>query len=239
MPSRLVSRRQSKSWDHLQRAIPSSEEGPGTLSHQLVAVHVKTDGGRSEDKFYLDFKSDHIRDRIRDQLGVIQIRKALSMLRVCLFVSHTASLGGLLFECLAHQYLSGLTETPLALPPLLRMQRHPNGRTFRVDDALSTAASTATRSLPIRRRTIGEFQWDNSKDLELTLPLETHFYIPKAQNNPLLDSFMIEYNGNVATLWIFQMTVGKTHGGSARGYDLIASVEKFVRGQLHKRANAV
>ncbi|PCH39012.1 hypothetical protein WOLCODRAFT_158538 [Wolfiporia cocos MD-104 SS10] len=50
---------------------------------------------------------------------------------------------------------------------------------------------------------------------------------------------MIEYDGNAATLWIFQMTVGKAHGGSARGYNLIATVKKFIRGQLHERAKAV
>ncbi|PCH42713.1 hypothetical protein WOLCODRAFT_138046 [Wolfiporia cocos MD-104 SS10] len=224
------------SWDELQRGIPSDKKGPGEFSHRLVAVHVKTDGNiATVDDFYLDFTSGHIRDRVRDRLGDLQVEQALSMLRSCLYIPDAASLGGVIFENLAHRYLSGSTATPLELPRLLPMRRLSTGRTFRTDDASSTPASTATPSLPIRKRTIVALEWDEFKDLELK---REHFYVPKAKNNPLFDSFMIEYDGNAATLWIFQMTVGKKHGGSERGYALIARIEESVRRQLRERANA-
>ncbi|PCH39020.1 nucleoside triphosphate hydrolase protein [Wolfiporia cocos MD-104 SS10] len=126
----------------------------------------------------------------------------------------------------------------MPLPPVLATSTYNSVVTFRPAE-LSTTASTTTPSLSIRARKLEGFKWDNSKDLELELPLDEHFYIPNAQSDPLFDAFMVEYNGNAATLWIFQMTVDKNHDGSARGYGLITNVEKIVRGQLHERAKAV
>ena len=78
---------------------------------------------------------------------------------------------------------------------------------------------------------IKENSLDNIDDLEAV------YYIPTAVNNPLFDSFTfgLKESIDVATpiVWIFQMTIGKAHRGSGKGYDLIKLVKK--RAEIYER----
>ncbi|KZT05395.1 uncharacterized protein LAESUDRAFT_714932 [Laetiporus sulphureus 93-53] len=233
MRARLLHAVRNVTWADLRKGLPS--DNPGELSHRIVAVIVKPADGPAEDQFFLGFKSDHIQREVEDRLKLTQIDDAFSLLRNCLVTPRGTSLGGFVFENLANSYLSGLTPTTPEYPSLLPMRRSPQGRTF-VAPEMPVVASTPTLSLPIRRRTRTKFEVNKSSAVRLKLPVDECFYIPISQNNPLFDSFMIECDDDGATLWIFQMTVGKEHRGSASGYDIITGIEEFVRRQLRQHA---
>ena len=60
--------------------------------------------------------------------------------------------------------------------------------------------------------------------------LEAMYFVPAAVNNPLFDSYIFELKESVdmvtPIVWIFQMTIGKSHKGSEKGYNHIKLVKK-------------
>ncbi|KZT10693.1 uncharacterized protein LAESUDRAFT_345539 [Laetiporus sulphureus 93-53] len=119
-----------------------------------------------------------------------------------------------------------------------------NHRTFKTATSSVPPSSTSSSllSLPIRSRKIVHVEFEKDKNLELDLPLDHYLYIPSAEDNLSFDSSFVEYRDTddavTATIWIFQMTVSTGHHGASAGYELVSSVEDFVRQQTQERTRS-
>ena len=66
--------------------------------------------------------------------------------------------------------------------------------------------------------------------------LETKaYYWPLAKNNPLFDAFTVEFKGSSAVLWIIQIMMSRSHGGSGAGYRNIRNIIAKLKDQLRHK----
>lgn len=66
------------------------------------------------------------------------------------------------------------------------------------------------------------------------------YYIPASTDFPLLDAFTMEIDlsKGSAILWVLQVTVSRSHGGSPRGYQKIRSIMAWLKQQLRRHGQS-
>ncbi|KAF8525778.1 hypothetical protein BU17DRAFT_62351 [Hysterangium stoloniferum] len=198
-------------------------------SHRIIVIRPIPDGHISGDRWALNFKSDWVGRSMLRKLDVVQdiiIRQKINLFRQ---IPQTAALARWYFEPLAHRRLT--ENFTGSFWPLITMTSNgadppefTSGVSFPIPDNVKFAQVT---------RKVVIFQ--STTDLP-TLFQQHEYYQPATPNFPLFDAFTVDFysSRNSAILWILQMTMSRSHGGSAVGYQVIRKIVAALKKQLQE-----
>jgi len=206
------------------------------LSYYVVAVH-PYEYSTHRTKWKMDFKSTRIRAKVTELMWVEEINHLREMYGSLSGFSEGSSLVGWTFETIAHRMLSNgwWGSKPL---PMKSNGRNPPAFTIAKSLHIPGTSQSAHKEPPGGPSVITSVIF--TKDGVTNVSLEKgKYYKPAKANNPLFDSFKIDYNPKKRTvvISIFQATISPSHGGSKDGYVLIRKIMSSVR-QLLKNANS-
>ena len=207
------------------------------LSHHVVVVRPVEH--LTEDEWAMDFKSVRIRRKAIEQMRLQEDKRLRETFDLLRNVPEGAAFAGWVFEAIADRMLSNgwrLDGSPPQPVPMTSNRKAPS--TF------STVPNSSPSRLPFaplrpkaRVLTLVDFTCKN-KLSNLTLDGDK-YYKPTTTNNPLFDSFTIDWEKNTVTISIFQITTSQNHGGSPKGYLRIQKIIARVRELLKvKKANS-
>ena len=175
--------------------------------------------------FMVRFKSGWIKSMILEQLSSLQHIKIAVMIQDMASVSHSTSFAGFLYEGFAVNELAAGTSPGL----VLKKMKTNRTTTFFVPKKGDEIASPFNRTRE-RLHAVSDGPLALKFDIPPGKHISDYFWIPVAQNNPLFDAFVIEFNDsapeNSAVVWILQMTLSRRHRGSSVGYSIIKSIKK-------------
>jgi hypothetical protein len=228
---RITTAMTSETYIGLRDAVLRLErsEAGNTFSHSIFSMHIteplKSAHLRTSIGFEVQFKSHWIKAMVLKHLEFLQHLDTAVMIKEMKAVTHSASLAGFLYEGFAAKELA------VGLPPrdLVSMKANVRTTTFFVPNRGRTTKSPFNRP---RERSYPSFSTGPAAlefDVGPGKSLDDYFWIPMAPNNPPFDAFVIEFNQNVAVVWIIQMTLSETHGGSEQGYQMIRLIKTKVQ----------
>jgi hypothetical protein len=228
---RITTAMTSETYIGLRDAVLRLErsEAGNTFSHSIFSTHIteplKSTHLRTSIGFEVQFKSHWIKAMVLKHLEFLQHLDTAVMIKEMKAVRHSASLAGFLYEGFAAKELA------VGLPPrdLVSIKANVRTTTFFVPNRGRTTKSPFNRP---RERSYPSFSTGPAAlefDVGPGKSLDDYFWIPMAPNNPLFDAFVIEFNQNVAVVWIIQMTLSETHGGSEQGYQMIRLIKTKVQ----------
>lgn len=199
---------------------------------RLIAIDVKRGHPMDPDSFVPKFRSASIGEQIMEKYGHLQYQQARDLFNVYRALPEFASEAGWILEGLAHGVLSGKINSKCAgsLITMVASESFPlHFSTLREhEDTRSELRLRPRVHTLVRFSTENDLVWPPDSDINHTL--ENCLCIPESMNNPLFDSFFVEYTwveGRLTvTIWIFQKTVSKHHEGSPEGYSLIHSIKR-------------
>ena len=195
------------------------------VSHHVVAVH-PYESSLGYDDWTVDFKSVRIRTKVAKRMQEqerIQLLKAYA--NFC-YMPEGSVLAGRIFEAVFHNTFTKGWKEGFA-PQVFRMTSEGDPPVFKESSSLDTSLP------PLRSRTRTIVNVDFSWLGDVTLH-KNKLYIPAAVNNPLFDSFTIDFCGGAVVISIYQVTIAESHGSSSEGYLLIRQIIGHVRELLKK-----
>ena len=209
-------------------------------SHRILEVYPQPPNVRSvNDKWTIDFKTDHIKKRAFSKMRTIEVQHVRDTYRLFRNNPIASAYAGSLFELIIHGMLTlGCRSTPELQPePLICMSTI---ATSAADAPIFTSNPPTSFSTPafgplFKSRRTKEFDFANTVENHVTLE-ENVLYLPTSRTNPLFDSFTIDIIEKTVTISIFQITISGEHGGSSKGYLIIRNIMSRVR-QLIKGTN--
>ena len=208
----------------------------GDISDRVVAIH-PYEYSTHRTKWKMDFKSTRIRAKVTELMWVEEIDHLREMYSSLSGFSEGSSLVGWIFETMAHRMLSNGWRGSKPLP-MKSNGRNPPAFTIAKSLHVPGTSQSAHKEPPGGPSVITSVIF--TKDGVTNVSLEKgKYYKPAKANNPLFDSFKIDYNPKKRTvvISIFQATISPSHGGSKDGYVLIRKIMSSVR-QLLKNANS-
>ena len=202
---------------------PSAESFKMATSRKLISLDVRLTLPNEPDDFVPKFKSVDIGKRVLERYAHLEHKEAIRLFNVFRRSPQSSVTAGWIFEGLVHGTLCDQVPSSALRGPLVAMLR---GGTTSTPN-FTTMQDSGTQCLPIRLRTYTVV--DFSRATFAPPPnrnIEDLFYVPKAPNNPLFDSFFVELKTDplTAVVWIFQVTTADNHRGSPRGYPLIDAI---------------
>lgn len=207
----------------------SSMTGKDAPSHRLFAFYPSPGDamGMKNDSFIPEFKSKEIGKQVLSELGRLQVAQAKKIVSLFKLFPESSTFAGWIFESLANDHLANE-----GIRDLYSMTSTKKDAVLYTIDGLQKSKSKSKSST--RKRlyrdvilTPKSLEWPNEG------PIEHYFYVPENQNNPLFDSFCVDYNKDrtKADIWIIQTTISPEHKGSSKGYKLIKAIRKHVISQ--------
>ncbi|KAF8522170.1 hypothetical protein BU17DRAFT_64501 [Hysterangium stoloniferum] len=199
------------------------------LSHRIIVIHPIPDRPMSGDRWALNFKADWVGRSVLKKLDVVEdtiIRQKVNLFRQ---IPQTAALAGWYFEPLAHRQL---TENSMGnFWPLITMTSNGADPPEFTSDVSSPIPDNVKFAQVTRKVVI----FQSTTDLP-TLFQQHEYYQPATPNFPLFDAFTVDFysSRNSAILWVLQMTVSRSHGGSAVGYQVIRKIVAALKKQLQE-----
>lgn len=208
-----------------QLAVASPRWSEHYFPHKLLAIDVKAnaDAHSQHDEFIPRFRSEHIGKKVIEHVGFLQIQQARGLFRVYQCLPQSSTLAGWIFEGLVHRILSGAdSSAEKKLVPMEYVPKKAKGLYYSLSSEPSAPFPLPDREFTAVEFPGGNFNWpphSNSNALENCL------CIPKFSNNPLFDSFFVDFENTeisvTPVVWIFQITTSAIHQGSKRGYPII------------------
>jgi len=204
-------------------------------SHQVVVVYpLKCFDGY--DHWGMDFKSIRIAEEVMGWMGSEEDKHLWEMYGFLRKFSEGSALAGWIFEVIIHRMLSGRqqSEGPTLQPiPMVSDDRNPP--TFSTDSSplsSSTPDTSLSSLMPLRADTRRIVMPGNLIHGLSNVTLDNdRYYVPATTNNPLFDSFTIDFDldRHTAVISVFHITISSRHGGSAEGYPLVRKIVARVR----------
>ena len=194
----------------------------------IIPKRISPNSNHIGDYFVPTFLSDEIAMRVKERYGVLNHELALELFNQFRSAPESASFAGWIFESIAHRALESADKFRFC-GDLIPMVETSSSKAFEPCFSTSPIAQAPDITFTVRSRKremlkIEESFLDNIGDLEAM------YFVPAAVNNPLFDSFIFESkeSADMVTpiVWIFQMTIGKSHKGSEKGYNHIKLVKK-------------
>ncbi|KAF8522168.1 hypothetical protein BU17DRAFT_45229 [Hysterangium stoloniferum] len=199
------------------------------LSHRIIVIRPIPDEHLSGDRWALNFKSDWVGRSMLKKLNVVEdtiIRQKINLFRQ---IPQTAALAGWYFEPLAHRQLT--TNSRGDFWPLITMTSNGADPPEFTSDVSSPIPDNVKFAQVTRKVVI----FQSTTDLP-TLFQQHEYYQPATPNFPLFDAFTVDFYSSrkSAILWVLQMTVSRSHGGSAVGYQVIRKIVAALKKQLQE-----
>ena len=210
-----------------------SMASPGAWSFQMTGLHtllsldVRSTLPSSNDHFVPKFKSVPIAELVLKQYAHLKYEQAKLLFDIFRGNPQSSITAGWIFEGLVHGVLCGQISPASATlcGPLVAMPEERGGTAPRF--VTEQEFDLGTQRLPIRPRSytvvdLGDATFASAPHDSI----ENSFYVPKAANNPLFDSFFVELKTDplTAVVWIFQVTTAKDRKGSPQGYRQIDAI---------------
>ena len=208
-----------------------------SISHRMISVYpYPNTGGLSPfDDWKIDFKSAQIVDNVTDLARTRERNELMVTYNSLKDVPGGSMLMGQIFEAVMHRNFSEGWEPNGPIPwPIPMASDDKDPPTFSVDSPTSPTAPLLPTPLRASAREITRVNF--AYDLTHHVTLDNKYYVPTRSNNPLFDSFIIDFDSKqcTATISVFQMTIAKVHGGSSEGYksirDIASCVSKLLKG---------
>ena len=225
---------------------PDEKNDPHTIFSMDATEPVRnTDDSMTSVGFRVQFKSRWIRTMVLQKLEFLQHLEPADMIKEMAAVTgssyfagflneefsslHTSSFAGFLYEGFAVNELTTGASPGLVMK---EMKAEEGTTTFFVPNEGRPIDSPFNRP----RERLYPFS-TGPLGLKFDIPpgkcLSDYFWIPMIPNNLLFDAFVIEFNGSApninAVVWILQMTLSTSRGGSADDYSIIRSIKKKVQ----------
>ncbi|KAF8513262.1 hypothetical protein BU17DRAFT_68876 [Hysterangium stoloniferum] len=199
------------------------------VSHRILVMHPIPHKYLDADDWTLNFKSDWIGRNMSKQLHIaedINICQTINMFRKR---PQTAALAGWYFEPLAHCRLAAGSTG--GFWPLVTMTSNGADPPEVISDP-STPIPNNVKFAQVQRKVV---KFQSTTDLP-TCFKEHEYYQPVALNFPFFDAFTVDLHPSrhSAILWILQMTMSRSHGGSAVGYQAIRKIVATLKKQLQE-----
>jgi len=202
------------------------------IGHQIVSVSpIMRYEGYPLDSWTINFKSIRIAKKVVVAMKQEEDQRLWQMYSLFHSSPMTSSLAGCVFEAIAHRILCKdlPSDADAASSVGEALVMHSDGSetpTFSTTISSSTFGTSLPPALPLldngRKDTI----------IDLTCSLDNFqadgatYYIFKAVNNPLFNSFTITFDPSQSTalISVFLMSISRTPRGSTKGYDLIREI---------------
>ena len=197
-------------------------------SHRVVVVYPEISHPRHEE-WKIAFKSILISKRAEELMKSEELENLRDTYDYFRTTPEASILAGWGFEAMGHRLLfngwRGPTplrmETNLRDPPTFSIKPpQPPNTSLPSLEPLPADASVVTVNFADG---VGDVTLDNGK-----------YYKAAVTNNPLFDSFTINYYPSepIVSISIFQMTISPDHKGSPKGYDIIRKIKESVEERL-------
>ena len=215
-------------YEQLKNILQNLPTGDGLVPdfpHRVVVVSPCPVPGR-DDGWKMNLKSIRIANDVVESMRLKEDEPLREM--YCCFhgLSEGGVVAGWIYEAFIHRtFAHGWQGSSESMPQPVRMgsEKGGNSSAFTISSAPNTSLNPP---LPLRAdaRTVTRIHLPHGLS-DVTLD-SNRYYFPRAKNNPLFDSFIINFDPdqNTATISIFQITTSETHGGSAEGYLLIRKI---------------
>jgi len=192
------------------------------LSHMVVALTPVCSDPYTDDHWKVNFKSPWVAKSITQRLRIATDKEVLKQLSFLQRIPQAGGLEGYLFEPFIHR---ALTKTKNGHFQLFSM----------VSDGEDSPRFLMNQMVPVTIRfakvKCRVVVFNSIADLSMH---ENTYYIPASTEFPLFDAFTMEIDlsKSSAILWVIQITVSRSHGGSPRGYQKIRSIMGWLKQQL-------
>jgi len=198
------------------------------ISHRVVTVFPQPSTDLlSSDRWEIDFKSVRIARKVMDSMEKHENERLRELYSFFHGFPESSNLAGWFFEVMVHRLFSGGWEPGPVPQPIHMDSKVASSPPIFSTDPPSSTNTTSLLPPSAYTRTVKRVDFDLPL-LSVTLEKDK-YYIPAASNHPLFDSFIINANGHIVVISIFQMTITKLHKGSAKGYPLIRGIMRRVR----------
>jgi len=192
----------------------------------LVVVILPTPSPTHVDKWKIDFKTKQIGKEAAQMLCLETTAHLGKMFHLFHRTPESSPLAGWAFEAMVHRTFGfGWQEAYGPIPKPIKM-----GTNDKDPPTFSEGPPPVCDTSPLRTSSRIVKRVDLANELsEVTLHKDT-YYTPIQANNPLFDSFIIDFdlNKGTATISIFQFTIAAKHEGSSKGYFSIRKIMKRV-----------
>ena len=225
-------------YTELQNIVSSFSVNRGLtsdISHRVVVVFPQPSTDLfSSDRWEIDFKSIRIARKVMDSMEVHENERLRELYSFFHSFLESSNLAGWFFEVMVHRLFSGSWEPGPVPQPIHMDSQVSTGPPIFSTDPPSSTNNTSLSPPYACTRTVRRVDFDLPLLSGVTLENDK-YYIPAASNHPLFDSFIINADGPVTVISIFQMTTTKLRKGSAKGYPLIRKIMRRVRQLLEGR----
>ena len=194
-------------------------------SHLIVAMRPCELGVHST-KWEIGFKSNRIAKIVATTMRLTECKRLQETYDFLHRIPSTSAMAGRFFEAFAHRMLSTPWKASESPPqPTLMTHDDINSLTFSTGSSLQPPSYPPIPP-PIRPSARDVVDVDLPSDLSPVTLSEDRYYIPIEPNNPLFDSFTIDYypDHRTVVLSVFQMTTSQKHGESGKGYSYIQRI---------------
>ena len=175
--------------------------------------------------FEVQFKSHWIKTMVLRHLEFLNHLDTAVMIQEMRAVTHSSALAGFLYEGYAAQELAAGVSSDL-----VSMKPKDGTATFFIPKERHTIESPFNRPRERSYPSLSAGPLALKLNISPEKSLSDYFWIPMASNNPLFDAFVIEFKDSAnAVVWVLQMTLSTTHGGSSDGYSIIRLIKKKVQ----------
>ena len=201
------------------------------ISHRVVKVYPRR-GTPHSDQWGMDFKSFCIGKKVVQAMRLIEEQRLRRMYDEFHRVSDSAVMAGWIFESIIHRLLiHGWRESDGSTPvPTLMTSNGKAAPTFTYSPSNMPLPPEIPRPLRIHRRNVTQIDLKGTLD-DVTLA-KNEYYLPTMTNNPLFDSFTIDYDNLAVRISVFQISSAQEHKGSDKGYKLIERIKNRVQALL-------
>jgi len=206
------------------------------FSHHVVAVYPDPlEVALGLDRWVIDFKSIRIRRKVMELMRLAEDQHLRNTFNLLHNIPEGSIMAGWFFEAIVHRFLSNGWRSHQPVPQPIRMVSDDlDPPTFSTNPSTPNASPPYLAPVRDHKSTRAVTRVNFTSGLNDVTLDSNKYYIPTASNNPLFDSFAINFDRLTVVISVFQITTSPKHEGSAQGYLLIRKVMAHVRKLLKK-----
>jgi len=230
-------------YDQLKHVVTSFSKEGGLgyqYSHHVVVVFpLPPENQISSDSWAIDFKSIRIARKVMELMCLQEGERIREMYRFFHGHQQSSTLARWFFEAIVHRLFSSGWKSGTTPQPTHMDSKGPSDSPLFSTDPPSSTPDTPLSPLHPEARSVTQVNFVPRELSDVTLDSD-RYYILSAANHPLFDAFTIDFvpptceKPATGVISVFQMTISRSHKGSAEGYPHIRKIMARVRNLLQK-----
>ncbi|KAK2459450.1 hypothetical protein APHAL10511_008527 [Amanita phalloides] len=208
---------------------------PDSIPDQLALLRWAHDGNSLDsDEYLVEFKSEEICRRARKFLNKLALEDCIRLFATLSNVPAARILAGMSFEPLAHIFIRGYGKRKKRaslfshFQPMKQTKATTEWPYRFVHNPSDTINTDATSNVLLFTSISPNIRMDILfyDDVETIRLVTQQLYCTNQTNNPVFDSFFFECSDGGVILWVFQMTITRTHNAKESGFHNLEKLKK-------------